>query len=287
LAPAHVHVEPAIDLLKSQYDAGVIQFKLPSNPANRQRALAVLAHEYGHAIFDVHFRIGIRTKAEESLYLGFTEKMIAAKHGVPEAEARWKTLLEASSDQAESARQEWLRLLSAADREQIPFRMHHLSLQVITLPFNELFADHVAVALGKRPSAMAEGLRISKQYPFFAADPDADYITVGEPFRRPVHPTARPRDASAQIDYKNWISEDGSKRIYTLLDPARSQIWKKYRKQLQSQPGLFLKSYLDATAQLIRRRGGVGGWREPHPERLNREFVFLLREAIRKNGLKR
>lgn len=145
------------------------------------------------------------------------------------------------------------------------------------LPYNELYADIVAVLTKNNPSAVAEALDLN--------DPQGDLYSL----HRQNNPEAgRPRDFAATISFKDWQHESPEGDINTLFDPVRSVLWKLFlNKANAEQKENFLKAYLSATeehAELRLQRMDNLETIE-NAEKLNREFLQLIIKHAKRNGL--
>ncbi len=181
----------------------------------------------------------------------------------------YQRLAELMDDSNDGPQGEHDELMRALRRKKDHFRKF---ITEVHLPYEELFADALAVVISQNPEIIAQAV-------------PEDILN----FHRVTNPRHyQPRSFHQPLPFDHWQVEP--MEMYTKFDPTRFFLWQSYLKgmALQNIP-IFFEAFWEATGQHIRQRQERGEILSAHSilisnGQLNREFLQMLIVAARKRG---
>jgi hypothetical protein len=253
---------------------------------------SVLAHEFGHAIFQQNFyityegeRIYFRNLADAALKnaieLKNNDEFIELSRQAGQINYSMSLAKEANLPDKLAELEVYARHIQEkiSGYEQPLAIFNHFHTLVIA--YNELFADSLPVLIWSDAHRVAGAVDTSKDS--FLTQLDAEMAYRG-------HNTDAPTSRDFAITkFKNWQHELGD--AYTSLDPARGVLWTLYMENLpRSEIPLFLKTLLDATRihvmeRLAREEDIRPSNKDSDLTLINQEFIKIFKLAADRNGL--
>lgn len=288
-----VEILPVAEVGDAYQLNGKIGVTLRQGQDSRKMSLAVFAHEYAHAYFATGFKLPFEgqylTQEQIVERLKQTAEKVYGDLREPELWKKWQDQIKLKNEEAtQQAKTDWENAITRGVRLLAPLESLYRNYSHIILPYNELFADLIAVSLFGKASVIADALGIPKVYPFIGFDSEALLKRHSAQYRKDFDLALRPRDFSQNIDVRDFVP-DPDLMHYTLLDPTRSYVYRKYKEYITgAKGGSFAKAYLEATQEHTQRRVkrfGTDGKSNESPRQINREFIFHLRKALSGNGL--
>lgn len=254
--------------------------KLGLHEASKEHLDIILAHEIGHASFLQHFPLKLRGR--EGSFIDLIEALKVERDQIASSPEFKTQLNEATKEMVktgdfagfETRKKDILRELGIEDIMLAAQEMHQV--EEFLRPYNELYADLVAVLYSGRLSAPAEVTESVAKRPF---------RSIGE---ERFHPEIRERDFSTLINFKLWTPKVHELASYFSLDPARGALGKLYLENVRPEDkAKLLQAFLTATKIQfdIRRSIGETAENQESAVEVNREFVRIYLETARRLGL--
>lgn len=240
----------------------------------RIRSLAVFSHEYGHAIFEANLRITLdgRTQRLAEHPRALTKAMERLEND-PEYRAlnkrRYQLLFDENNPAELLAIDKRLEAILARESQVLGAKAQAEweELRFLTLPYDELFADLIAVLHARDPRAVADGFGITKSAPYRAVD------EAGKTILEFNDRAYRPRDFTAKPAIETFYPND-IHFAYTFFDPIRAPLWETVSALKPADYGNFLAAYVRATEKHVELRRGKDHTQDALA--LNAEFLELL-----------
>lgn len=264
----------AENVLKSGYRAlgNKVWMGMSSDNFYLRKAIVVLAHEFGHAIFDlnIYFNFqGRRVNALEgaSIIEAYRQRILSSpeyKTAVEEMKEKFKRFTKERQEREAHA-----IFLKLGGDEYYKIFNHGEDLSNIVIAHNELFADMIAVMLTRDGDAVANVFK--SQHPDSMEDFSRSFLSI-----TPV---------------ENFSLSLIGETKYELLNPTRTFIWTRYLAKLSPEfYQKFIKAYLNATQAHLETLIASGeSVRDlalyPKPQERNVDFIKFLEIELAKQGI--
>ena len=261
-------------------DGKTVKLGLISLPEQKAVDVAV-AHEVGHASFLQHLLLEI--DGLRGNFLQITEAVLRKERAIaanPETQKAWDEIQAQAPTMSPEAHQKMVfEFAKKLGLDQIHDRKEQVRMMnYLLFPYNELYADLVAVLVFNDKKAVFNSIEKVKDRP---------HRTVRE---KPFHTELRERDFTQIINFKLWAESPEVMDFYSPFDPVRGVIGRLFLNDINSeQKSLLLRAFLNATRRHVQVRilRGENAYTNQHvATELNQEFLRLLVEEARNFGLK-